>query len=124
MFEITRKTKNPSYGSFMEEYAQENVFYNDFVTKGVILNHEGQRAQIQYSGLLAKNGACDVYAAVAFGDNRNWQDVRYYQMSRGSRNSFEVMFPVRDDEQVNIAFKDGADHWDNNAGINYSFKLQ
>ncbi len=108
-------------GEFMTEFAQENPTYDDYVSKGVTLNSDGSSLNINYDGLLAKSGASHVYAVVSYGDNENWDNVRYYRMESTGRYSFKAVLPINDNTNLNIAFKDCANNWDNNSGKNYSF---
>ncbi|NJD02351.1 MAG: carbohydrate-binding protein, partial [Ruminiclostridium sp.] len=36
---------------------------------------------------------------------------------------FETTIPVMKADTLNVAFKDCANHWDNNSGMNYSFDV-
>ncbi|MBP2650186.1 MAG: hypothetical protein H6Q74_1011 [Firmicutes bacterium] len=38
-------------------------------------------------------------------------------------NNYEADVPMHQADTLNIAFKDCADNWDNNAGKNYSFDI-
>lgn len=105
----------------MTEFGEEFSTFDSHITKGISLNNEGSRLRLNYSGLLAKSGAQDVYAAVDYGDNRNWNNVEYYRMNNIGRGNFEVLLPVSDNVNLNVAFKDGANNWDNNSGSNYRF---
>ncbi|MFZ5988473.1 MAG: carbohydrate-binding family 25 protein [Bacillota bacterium] len=110
-------------GELMTEFGEENlaIDMDNYTNKGVFLDAEGDRLKLSYKGILAKSGAKDVFAAVSFGDNRNWEDVRYYPMDKIDNQTFEAVLPVNEVINLNVAFKDGANNWDNNSGKNYSF---
>ncbi len=77
--------------------------------------------KLTYSGILAKNGAEDIYAVIGYGSNNNWEEVEELQMTKTAHKNFELLTRRKKQGSVNIAFKDGADHWDNNYGSNYIF---
>lgn len=106
---------------FSTEFAGENPDVGSYMSNGVKADSQGDRLRLSYSGLLVRNGAQDVYAVVGYGDSRNWNDVKYYRMDSTGRQTFEVSLPIHENIGLNVAFKDGANNWDNNAGRNYSF---
>jgi len=77
-------------------------------------------ASVRYDGLLAQSGADDVYTVFGYGSNNNWENVQTIRMNRIG-NSFQAEIPTMPGANVNLAFKDSADHWDNNSGMNYTF---
>lgn len=85
---------------------------------GVLVYSEADKVKVIYDGLLAQNGAANVYAHVGFG--KNWTKTSDHKM-RKTRKGFETSLPAPDDAILNVAFKDCADHWDNNSGQNYNF---
>lgn len=114
---------------FNEEYASE--LYADAGTgiraddsysdSGLSLKESSNIFRLTYDGILAKDGARDLYAVVGFDDDGSWHNARYYPMNKASDKGYEVIFPVKDSGTVNIAFKDGADHWDDNSGRKYTY---
>jgi len=77
-------------------------------------------ATIKYDGLLAKCGADDVYTVVGYGSNNQWEDVQTIRMNRFG-NSFHADIATKPGRNVNLVFKDSAENWDNNSGMNYTF---
>lgn len=77
--------------------------------------------KLTYSGILAQNGAEDIFAVIGYGSNSNWEDVEEFQMTKTAYQNFELLTRRKQQGSVNIAFKDGGDHWDNNDGSNYVF---
>ncbi len=77
--------------------------------------------KLTYSGILAKNGAEDIYAVIGYGNNSNWEEVEELLMTKTAYQNFELLTRRKQQGSVNIAFRDGADHWDNNNGSNYIF---
>lgn len=109
--------------SYLTEFATENPIFGQHQLQGVTVNNEGRDVRIVYDGLLAKSGASHVYAVVSYNDNSHWNDVKYYQMDNRGQGKFEIAIPNYDNMNVNVAFKDCANNWDNNSGRNYSFNL-
>ncbi|WP_010247579.1 carbohydrate-binding protein [Acetivibrio cellulolyticus] len=108
--------------SFNVEFADE-VIYDNY-SKGVSLTTLGDKVILTYNGLLAKSGANQVFATIGFGDNTNWQNVSTSPMNNKNQHMFELSIPAKDSGQINVAFKDSANNWDNNSGKNYSFYIQ
>ncbi len=79
------------------------------------------QAKINYSGLLAKSGAQEISGVYGFGSNQTWEDVSQLTMNKESEGSFSAVIPVEQGKNVNLAFKDSVENWDNNSGMNYTF---
>ena len=96
----------------------------DYAENGVIIipafPSTREKVEIIYDGLLVQNGASDVYAHVGFG--RKWKKRSDYKMIK-TNAGFEVSVPVEIADTLNVCFKDNANHWDNNSGIDYSFDI-
>lgn len=97
------------------------TFYKQYNDKGVHLYGYDDKTKLVYEGILAKAGASDIYAVIGYGSNDNWEDVKYYPMQHTGGSTFELLIPETSGRSINIAFKDGADNWDNNSGANYTF---
>jgi hypothetical protein len=99
--------------------------YNSYVDNGVIITPNvvahGDKATVIYRGILKKSGAESVYMHVGYGEK--WESSDYVQMKR-TNEGFEAVLPVTSHDKLNMAFKDSADNWDNNAGSNYSFVVE
>jgi hypothetical protein len=57
---------------------------------------------------------------VGYGNNTNWENIQTIRMNRFG-NSFHADIPALHGTNINIAFKDSANNWDNNCGTNYTF---
>ena len=110
---------------YAQEYGTTNVhpfrekdtqLYND-----VQLTNQMNTIRLTYSGLLAKSGADEIYALIGYGNNLKWESITEHHMHRVGDQTFELIFAVESPQNINIAFKDSADHWDNNSGTNYTF---
>jgi hypothetical protein len=96
----------------------------EYVENGVAISPSvpsvGEKVQIVYDGLLSKSGATHVYAHVGYGSRwENAQDIPMMKTGMG----FETTLPVLKPDTINVCFKDCANHWDNNSGLNYSFDV-
>jgi hypothetical protein len=85
---------------------------------GVMVYSGSDRVRVIYNGLLPQSGAAHVYAHIGF--DENWTAKTDVPMLRTSCG-FEATVPVQGGDVLQIAFKDCANHWDNNSGNNYNF---
>lgn len=94
---------------------------NSYSSSGVEIHDTRNTLRVLYSGILAKNGAKEIYVIIGYGDNLNWENVQEYPMHKLSNEKYELIFPVTRSGEINMAFKDCADNWDNNSGRNFTF---
>mgnify|MGYP000893675730 CR=1 FL=1 len=108
---------------FKEEFSEgfDSFDTQRYQNNGVYLSKVSDTtAALKYDGLLAKAGADDVYSVIGYGSNSNWENVQTIRMNRFG-NSFHADIPTMHGMNINVAFKDSADNWDNNSGMNYTF---
>ena len=95
---------------------------NCYTDQGIILNPSvplsGSDVTICYNGLLAQSGATTIIAHVGSGDT--WDHIGDFNMKK-TASGFEAHVPVAYASSLNVCFKDGANNWDNNNGLNYKF---
>src|SRR5690554_6814227 len=126
LFKKTSGTnKSRKARDFDEEFSVETSFevhdegsmtsYNQFADKGIRLYNYGDRIRLVYDGILVKSGAKDIFAVIGYGKNDKWEDTTQYQMHNTDGSIFELLMPEKNGRRMNIAFKDGADNWDNNS---------
>lgn len=113
--EFSMDLSTEPYGTHIKELD------NSYSSRGVEIQDTRNTLRILYSGLLAKNGAKEIYAVIGYGDNYNWENVKEYPMHKLSEEKFELLFPVTRTGQINMAFRDSANNWDNNNGMNFTF---
>lgn len=98
---------------------------NDYLQNGISLSPTvpsvGEKIKFVYDGILAKNGASEVFAHVGYGNT--WDQSYDFRMTKTPRG-FESVVPVERKDLLNVAFKDSAGHWDNNNGSNYTFSVK
>lgn len=108
---------------FYEEFSEGMDFVDTqrYQENGVSLYRVSDHtASLKYDGLLAQCGADDVYTVVGYGSNNNWENVQTIRMNRFG-NAFHADIPAMHGLNINVAFKDSANNWDNNNGNNYTF---
>lgn len=92
---------------------------NGVLTSKASLN-AGDEISLTYKGLLVECGADKVFAYVGYGED--WNEKAFIPMAYdGSQFKAELKLTVAG--VLNVAFKDSADNWDNNNGVNYTFKV-
>lgn len=126
-FVFTSKTKDMNKNlKMLDETASELSpdgieTLKTFRDNGIILESTIETFKLDYNGLLAKNGAHEVSLMVGYGDQNNWEYSNSFPMKKLDNQFFEVYFPITEEGNVHLAFKDSADNWDNNSGENYTF---
>lgn len=99
--------------------------YNSYIQNGVIIAPnvvaEGEKTTVKYKGLLYNSGADEIYMRMGYGTN--WADQSDIKMTR-TPEGFEAHIPVTLPDKLNLVFKDSANNWDNNSGMNYSFNIE
>lgn len=81
----------------------------------------GSEVTIMYYGLLAQCGADQIWLRTGYGDPDNWQDVYDHRMERTGYGWVKNIRVSEDYDRLNFCFKDSANNWDNNNGLNWSF---
>ncbi|QGP91163.1 Starch/carbohydrate-binding protein [Neomoorella glycerini] len=82
----------------------------------------GDEVTILYHGLLDACGADQVWLHTGYGDANSWQNIYDYRMER-TGYGWVKNIRVEDGSRLNICFKDSANNWDNNNGLNWSFEI-
>jgi hypothetical protein len=80
----------------------------------------GEEITVFYNGLLSTSGADQVYLHIGYGPGKEWRNIADLKMSRtgwGWVKTIEIPF----EDRFNFCFRDSADNWDNNNGVNWSF---
>ena len=76
----------------------------------------GRNVTVNYKGLLVNNGADSVYMHCGVD---GWKHPRTVAMQRANDGSFVSSITFNEGTRVEFCFKDGADHWDNNSGLDW-----
>ncbi|MEN6413145.1 MAG: carbohydrate-binding protein [Veillonellales bacterium] len=97
---------------------------NEYLANSVIVSptnpHPGEDVKISYNGLLPQSGASCIQAHVGFGFE--WQNTQDVHMTR-TPAGFEATVIANNNDALCVAFKDSANNWDNNNGLNYNFNI-
>jgi hypothetical protein len=85
----------------------------------------GEEVTVKYNGLLAQSGADSVYLHAGFGAAGSWHDVVDIAMLQEKPGVWKATLPLVPEEtsRLNFCFKDRAENWDNNYGLNWSFDI-
>lgn len=100
--------------------AKAQPFEENGVTISKSTIYAGDEITVTYSGMLASNGAVEIYAHVGYGDE--WEQKSFIPMANNN-GVFSCNLNVLMPGTLNMCFKDNADNWDNNSQNNYSFKV-
>ena len=82
----------------------------------------GEEITVFYDGLLGKENG-QVYLHDGFGPHNRWRTVRSTQMEKTGWGWVSDVQMPESEGRFNFCFKDGAEHWDNNNGVNWSFEI-
>ena len=85
------------------------------------LTQDGKAIRIRYTGMLELSGANQVWMHAGFGGVEAWSDAKEYQMER-TDEGWEHTVDVKD-KQFNFCFRDDAQNWDNNNGVNWIYRI-
>lgn len=82
----------------------------------------GEEVTVFYNGLLGKESG-QVYLHYGFGSHNKWRAVQSIPMEKTGWGWVSDIEMPETEGRFNFCFKDGADHWDNNNGFNWSFEI-
>ncbi|MGE5509262.1 MAG: carbohydrate-binding protein [Chitinophagales bacterium] len=82
---------------------------------------KNQNVEVKYNGLLKCAGADVVF--LHYGQD-GWKNCATKPMFRQNDGSFYATVTATGDHEVNLCFKDSADHWDNNNGWNWNVPIK
>ena len=115
-------------GVFKEEYAEElmkdesRFGVQTYSQAGVSFKKISEtQGKITYSGLLSKSGAQNVVGVFGVGSNQQWENVSEMSLKNDNTGLFSANVPIEEGKNINFAFKDSSENWDNNSGRNYTF---
>lgn len=119
----TKLSKVTNYRTIKPEHGKV------FLRKGVQIHHT-KAFRLKYSGLLTQSDVHTIYAVTGTGKNDDWKNIRHIPMYKVGKG-FEALVSYEDgsgeeqnqESNINIAFKDPYNNWDNNEGNNYCFNM-
>lgn len=121
------ETITANKNSFKEEFS--DVIATDVSSQGVQSYSKAgvvfekiseNQARINYNGMLANSGAQSITGVYGFGSNQKWENVSEAEFKKDG-TGFSAIIPIEQGKNLNLAFKDNAENWDNNLGMNYTF---
>ncbi|WP_018248409.1 carbohydrate-binding protein [Orenia marismortui] len=94
-----------------------NIKVDPFPIKG------GDKVKIEYDGMLAQNGADQIYLHAEMVNHQDMKDIRDIRMyEKQGIWTTEVDIP-QEYEEFNLSFKDSANNLDNNYGDNWTYTI-
>lgn len=81
----------------------------------------GDKVKIRYHGILAQAGADQIWLHTGYGTGP-WQNIYDYKMSKAG-DEWEHTIEITRSGRFNFCFKDSANNWDNNNGLNWSYQI-
>lgn len=88
-----------------------------------LATNDGNKIRVKYNGILNKDDAEQVYLHAGLGYSQKWDYIIDIPMEYND-GSWIADIRVEDaDNRLNFCFKDSAQHWDNNNGDNWSYKI-
>jgi len=76
----------------------------------------GTKTWVSYNGILANSGSDKVYLHYGYD---GWKNTETVPMKKDIRGNFNTEIKVKGHDELNFCFKDSADNWDNNNGVNW-----
>lgn len=96
----------------------------EYQSKGVLISLEVpsvyEPVKLTYDGLLAQNGATQLYARAGIGPD--WDNAQEIEMTK-TTTGFEGIALALASSTLHVCFRDGAYNWDNNSNENYVFNV-
>ena len=82
---------------------------------------KGETAHISYNGVLTNSGADEVYLQYGFD---GWTNTEATPMKKATHNRFVTDVEIDGNRELNFCFKDSANNWDNNHGIDWKVEIK
>lgn len=106
----------------MARKAAKDLFIDGRVAVDPVPLTGKKKGTIMYRGLLSVSGADSVY--LYSGYDNHWEDAKFAPMSKVDDITWTTDVSIDEDKKFfNFCFKDGADHWDNNHGLNWGLSI-
>lgn len=106
----------------MPKKAFKDIFVDGRVALDPVPPTPAKKATIMYKGLLAQCGADAVYVHSGYGYDV-WKSVKTTPMTKLGNSIWSIDMPVEGEGKFNFCFKDSANNWDNNSGLNWGCEI-
>ena len=83
----------------------------------------GQDILVFYDGLLAQDGAQEVYLHCGFGNSGHWNAVHDHRMAKTGYGFVKTLTMPDTHTQFGFCFHDNAMNWDNNSGKDWIYQV-
>ncbi|MCL6635544.1 MAG: carbohydrate-binding protein [Peptococcaceae bacterium] len=83
----------------------------------------GEEITVLYNGRLCNEGRGQVYLHYGYGKHNNWRNVSETGMEKTGWGWVSTVRMPDGEGRFNFCFRDEANGWDNNDGINWSFEI-
>lgn len=80
----------------------------------------GNKTSVSYNGILNNSGAEKVYLHYGYD---GWKNAETVPMKKDITGGYNAEIKVVGKEQLNFCFKDNADNWDNNNGLDWKVEI-
>ncbi|OCL26554.1 carbohydrate-binding protein [Orenia metallireducens] len=86
-------------------------------------SNNGNKIRVKYNGVLNTADTEQIYLHAGLGYGDKWNYVTDIAMKHNEGNWIADIRVEDHDNRLNFCFKDSAEHWDNNNGDNWSYKI-
>ena len=93
---------------------------NDVISFEIPEVKRGEVVTVKYCGDLTQHSDGNVYLHYGFD---GWKNTATVPMARVDSDECSTSILVHGRKEINIAFKDDANHWDNNNGQDYKIEI-
>ena len=81
----------------------------------------GQKVRVEYRGILANEGADNLWMHYGYDGWKNQQDI---PMETTPEGTFACQTEINGKKEMNFCFKDSANNFDNNNGHDWSCRIE
>lgn len=99
----------------------DDIAVNGDSISGLPEIEKGRETSISYKGLLSNSGAEKVYLHYGFD---GWGNAHTIAMKKNLSGNFKTEIKVNGNEELNFCFKDNANNWDNNNGLDWKVEIK
>ena len=86
------------------------------------VNENGDVVAIRYNGPLTSTEAKEIFLHYSFGKPDNWSKAVDLNLNK-TDHGWEASLPMDKNKQLNFCFKDSSNNWDNNNGVNWTYRI-
>ena len=106
--------------SITDRLTQQSDIEENTITIELPQIKHGNSASVTYNGTLSNSGADRVFLHYGYD---GWHNTDTIAMKKDIKGNFSTEIKVRGHEEMNFCFKDSANNWDNNNGMNWKVNI-